>query len=77
MYVLTNTHLPFFSQRTEELQSLLQMKFSKNGPKDGAVRLAFRFPDGKKLEHVFEEKDSTIVSSLNYSILLYHFFFNV
>ena len=52
----------FALQKTEELRSLLQMKFSKNAPEDEAVHLAFRFPDGKKLEYVFEEKDPTMVS---------------
>ena len=37
------------------------MKFTKCEVGERAVRLAFRLPDGRKVEHTFVEEDSTMV----------------
>ena len=34
-------------------QRVAQLKFSKNDSSDAAIHLAFRSPDGKKLDHIF------------------------
>lgn len=49
---------------------MLQMKFSKTTPTENPVHLAFRFPDGKKLEYVFDEKDPTMVSNNDTSVYM-------
>lgn len=37
------------------------MKFTKCAVGESAVHLAFRLPDGRKVEHTFLEHDSTVV----------------
>ena len=42
------------------------MKFTKCAVGESAVRLAFRLPDGQKVEHTFSDQDSTVVCALKY-----------
>ena len=51
-------------QKTEEIRDLLKLKVSRNEAKDSTVHLAFRFPDGRKLNYFFEGQDTTMVCCL-------------
>lgn len=67
----------------EQLWSMLQMKFSKNAPKNEAVQLAFRFPGGN---YVFEETmvcfnnmsfDFCLYETIVFVQVLYQFVFSM
>jgi len=57
-------------QKTEQLRESLLLKFAKSESKDAGVRLAFRLPDGRKLERTFHQQDTTKVCNNYYYVSL-------
>ena len=45
----------------EDIRNMLKLKFSGNQAKESSIHLAFRFPDGKKLNYIFDGHDTTMV----------------
>jgi hypothetical protein len=56
-------------EKMEDIRNMLKLKFSGNQAKESSIHLAFRFPDGKKLNYIFDGHDTTMVYRLVFNIL--------